>query len=76
MHARTFGTPSTSMRQFGQEPEQQSNPRGRWYLKLREKTRRPAAKRAEPIVSPSKASIVALSKKNVSPRPRSISSPG
>jgi hypothetical protein len=29
--------------QFGQWPEQQSSPRGLWYLKLREKTRRPAA---------------------------------
>jgi hypothetical protein len=38
--------------QFGQLPEQQMRPRGRWYLKLREKTRRPDAKSAEPIVSP------------------------
>ena len=41
--------------QFAQLPEQQSSPRGRWYLKLREKTRCPAAKSAEPIVSPSYA---------------------
>ncbi len=41
--------------QFGQWPEQQSSPRGRWYLNEREKTRWPAAKSAEPIVSPAKA---------------------
>ena len=41
--------------QFAQLPEQQSSPRGRWYLKLREKMRCPAAKSAEPIVSPSYA---------------------
>src|SRR6476646_2028933 len=39
-HTRTFGTPSTVIMQFGQRPEQQRRPRGRWYLKLREKTRR------------------------------------
>jgi hypothetical protein len=49
---RTFGTPSTVIMQFGQLPEQQRSPRGRWYLKLRENTRRPEAKSAEPIVSP------------------------
>ena len=49
---RTFGTPSTVIMQFGQWPEQQRSPRGRWYLKLREKIRCPAAKSAEPIVSP------------------------
>ena len=47
--------PSTVIMQFGQLPEQQSSPRGRWYLKLRENTRRPEAKSAEPIVSPAYA---------------------
>jgi hypothetical protein len=47
--------------QFAQLPEQQSNPRGRWYLKLRENTRLPDAKSAEPIVSPGKASTGAPS---------------
>jgi hypothetical protein len=36
---RTLGTPSTVIMQFAQLPEQQSSPRGRWYLKLREKMR-------------------------------------
>ena len=39
VQTRTFGKPSTCMRQLGQWPEQQSSPRRRWYLKLREKTR-------------------------------------
>jgi len=52
---RTFGVPSTVIWQFGQWPEQQSRPRGRWYLKLRLKMRRPAANSAEPTVSPGKA---------------------
>ena len=51
---RTFGTPSTVIRQFAQLPVQHWSPRGRWYLKLREKTRRPVAKRAEAIESPAK----------------------
>jgi hypothetical protein len=42
--------------QFGQPPLAHMSPRGRWYLKLREKTRRPAAKSADPIVSPANAS--------------------
>jgi hypothetical protein len=41
--------------QLGQLPEQQRSPRGRWYLKLREKTRWPSAKSADPKVSPRKA---------------------
>ena len=49
---RTFGTPSTVIRQFGQWPAQQRSPRGRWYLNEREKTRLPPAKSADPIVSP------------------------
>ena len=49
---RTFGTPSTVIMQFGQWPEQQRRPRGRWYLNEREKIRRPDAKSAEPNVSP------------------------
>ncbi len=55
VQARTPGQPSTSTRQFGHWPAQQRSPRGRWYLKLRESTRRPLACSAEPIVSPSKA---------------------
>ena len=53
---RTFGSPSTCIRQLGQPPLAHRSPRGRWYLKLREKTRRPAANSADPIVSPSYAS--------------------
>jgi hypothetical protein len=41
-HARTFGVPSTVSMQFGQLPWQHSRPRGRWYLKLREKIRWPS----------------------------------
>ena len=52
MQARTVGWPSTSTRQFGHWPEQHIRPRGRWYLKERENTRVPAAKRAEAMVSP------------------------
>ncbi len=39
VQARTPGQPSTSTRQFGHWPAQQNRPRGRWYLKLRERTR-------------------------------------
>jgi hypothetical protein len=52
VQARTFGTPSTSTRQFGHRPAQQRSPRGRWYLKLRLTIRTPAAWSAEPTVSP------------------------
>ncbi len=40
---RTFGCPSTVIWQFAQWPEQHWRPRGRWYLKLREKILRPEA---------------------------------
>src|SRR5439155_7226962 len=73
---RTFGTPSTSIRQFGQPPEQQRSPRARWYLKLREKMRRPETKSADPIVSPAKASTVSSPKEKASGRVRSMRSPG
>ena len=53
VQARTPGASSTCTRQFGHWPAQHISPRGRWYLKLREKVRLPAANRAEPIVSPS-----------------------
>ena len=55
MQTRTLGIPSTVIWQFAQWPEQHWRPRGRWYLKLREKRRRPEAKSAEPIVSPVEA---------------------
>ena len=38
VQARTPGQPSTSTRQFGHWPAQHISPRGRWYLKLRERT--------------------------------------
>ena len=71
---RTFGTPSTVIMQFGHWPEQQSSPRRRWYLKLRPNTRRPAAKSAEPIVSPANARTGSPSNVNVTVFERSISS--
>jgi hypothetical protein len=37
------GAPSTATRQFGHWPAQHSRPRRRWYLKLRENVRWPAA---------------------------------
>ena len=43
MQTRTFGIPSTVIWQLAQWPEQHASPRGRWYLKLREKTRCPEA---------------------------------
>ena len=55
VHARTPGAPSTATMQLGQLPAQHIRPRRRWYLKLRENVRRPAANSAEPIVSPSSA---------------------
>ena len=55
VQARTPGASSTCTRRFGHWPAQHMSPRRRWYLKLREKMRRPAANSAEPIVSPSKA---------------------
>ena len=44
----------TATRQLGHWPAQHSRPRRRWYLKLRENVRTPAAKSAEPIVSPAR----------------------
>ena len=49
---RTFGTPSTVMRQLAQRPAAHKRPRRRWYLKLRESVRTPPAQSAAPIVSP------------------------
>src|SRR5215211_219989 len=76
VHARTPGAPSTCTRQFGHWPAQHRRPRRRWYLKLRENVRWPAAYSAEPIVSPSSASTGFPSK--VKPRlcSRSTRSPG
>ena len=54
--------------QFGQVPWQQRSPRGRWYLKLREKMRCPSPKSAEAIVSPSNPRAVAPWKVNSSSR--------
>ena len=76
VQARTPGQPSTSTRQLGHCPAQQSSPRGRWYLKLRESTLRPDACSAEPIVSPSKASTVLPSKLNSIVLARLMRSPG
>ena len=53
VQARTPGASSTCTRQLGHWPAQHMSPRRRWYLKLREKVRWPAANSAEPIVSPS-----------------------
>ena len=53
VQARTPGASPTWTRQLGHWPAQHISPRRRWYLKLRENVRRPAANRAEPIVSPS-----------------------
>ena len=52
MQVRMFGTPSTFIRQFGQCPAQHSKPRGRWYLKLRVKIRRPERYSADATLSP------------------------
>src|SRR3990172_11422381 len=75
VQTRTFGTPSTVIRQFGQWPEQQRSPRGRWYLNEREKTRFPAAKAAEPSVSPSKPSTFQPPNQNQTGLHPSIPSP-
>ncbi len=75
-HARAPGAPSTATMQFGQCPAQQNSPRRRWYLKLRENVRRPAAYSAEPIVSPSNASTGLPSNVKRTTRRRSIRSPG
>ena len=71
VQARTPGAPSTATRQFGQWPPQHISPRRRWYLKLRENVRRPAAYSAEPIVSPSSAATGLPSNVNVTLRSRS-----
>jgi hypothetical protein len=76
VQARTPGAPSTATRQLGQSPAQHISPRRRWYLKLREKVRRPAAYSAEPIVSPASACTGLPSNVNVSPLSRAIRSPG
>ena len=70
-----MGTPSTVIMQFGQWPEQQRRPRARWYLKEREKTRLPAAKAAEAIVSPSKPVTFQPANAKLSAFERSIRSP-
>ena len=75
VHTRTFGTPSTVIWQFGQWPEQQRSPRGRWYLNEREKTRLPAAKAADAIVSPSKPVTFQPANVNEIAFERSIRSP-
>src|SRR5262245_61889546 len=75
VQTRTFGTPSTVIWQFGQCPEQQSRPRGRWYLNDREKTRLPEANAADAIVSPSKPVSLQPANQNEIALPRSIRSP-
>ena len=75
VQTRTFGTPSTVIWQFGQWPEQQRRPRGRWYLNEREKTRLPAANAADAIVSPSKPVTFQPAKVNETAFERSIGSP-
>ena len=35
VHERTFGIPSTCIRQFGHAPVMQNSPRARWYLNER-----------------------------------------
>ncbi len=75
VQARTPGASSTCTRQFGHCPAQHMRPRLRWYLKLRENVRRPAANSAEPIVSPSKARYSLPSKLKRSSRLRSMRSP-
>jgi len=76
VQARTPGAPSTETRQLGHCPAQQSRPRGRWYLKLLEKTRRPPANSAVAIVSPARPRAGLPSKENDTPRERSMRSPG
>ena len=76
VQARTPGAPSTATMQFGHWPAQHNSPRRRWYLKLRENVRRPAAYSADPIVSPSYASTALPSNVNRITLPRSIRSPG
>ncbi len=76
VQARAPGAPSTETMQLGHWPAQHSRPRRRWYLKLREKVLRPAAKSAEPIVSPSYPSTGLPSNVKRTTRSRAIRSPG
>ena len=76
MHARAPGAPSTATMQFGHWPAQHISPRRRWYLKLRENVRCPAAYSADPIVSPSWASTRLPSNVKLTLVPRSMRSPG
>ena len=71
-----MGSPSTVIRQLGQLPAAQSNPRGRWYLKLRLKTTVPDAERAEATVSPSNPRTLRPSNSNSTVDARSMASPG
>ena len=75
VQTRTFGTPSTVIWQFGQCPEQQRRPRGRWYLNEREKTRFPAANAAVAMVSPSNPVTFQPANVNETAFERSILSP-
>ena len=76
MQARVPGAPSTATMQLGQLPAQHISPRRRWYLKLRENVRRPAANSADPIVSPSNAWTRLPSNVKLITRLRLIRSPG
>ena len=76
VHERTFGIPSTCIRQLGHPPVMQNRPRARWYLNERPVIETPAAASAEPIVSPSNASIVRPSNANETGRSRRMASPG
>jgi len=50
-----LGSPSILTRHEAQDPARQKGPRGRWYLALRERSGRPAARSAEVTLSPARA---------------------
>src|SRR5437879_2170756 len=52
MQARTPGSPSTFIMQFGQSPVMHEGPRRRWYFSDRVNVRIPARNNAEATVSP------------------------
>ncbi len=76
VHDRTFGIPSTCMRQFGHAPVMQNRPRARWYLNDRPVIVTPAAASADPTVSPMKPPTRFPSNSNATGRSRRIDSPG
>src|SRR5712692_9702410 len=67
---KTFGTPSTRIKQYEHAAAKQKGPRGRWYFTERENTDSPAASSETATGSPSNAGIESPSKSTAISLPR------